>query len=240
MLVACCQLGQRWVGDDSMAAAQIWRHAKKFAVSLTRRQRIGLLLRTGASYVGFVLRGHRRCLDIPTHMAISERMLLYRLALGLPRESRLLEIGSYLGASAAVLAAAAQTRGGYVFCVDTWHNDAMSEGGRDTYGEFLQNTKPYSNWITPLRGQSTEIATTFAQTIDLLFIDGDHSYDGVIADLRCWLPKLRSGGWLVMHDWGWAEGVKRAVQEVVIDLQQGTPLVLPNLYAVQVSGKSFE
>jgi predicted O-methyltransferase YrrM len=138
------------------------------------------------------------------------------------------------GASATVLAAAAKTRGGHVFCVDTWRNDAMSEGGRDTYGEFLQNTKPYSNWITPLRGQSSEIAASFTQPTDLLFIDGDHSYDGVMADLHCWLPKLRDGGWLVMHDWGWAEGVKRAVQEVVVERQLGKPLVLPNLYAAQM------
>lgn len=209
----------------------MWGHAKKLFVSLMRRQSAGLLLRTGVSYVGFVLRGHRRCLDIPTHMAISERMLLYRLALGLPRESCFLEIGSYLGASATVLAAAAQTRDGHVFCVDTWRNDAMSEGGRDTYGEFLQNTESYRNWITPLRGESHEVAATFVQTIDLLFIDGDHSYDGVMADLHCWLPKLRDGGWLVMHDWGWAEGVKRAIKEVVVERQVGKPLMLPNLYA---------
>jgi predicted O-methyltransferase YrrM len=36
--------------------------------------------------------------------------------------------------------------------------------------------------------------------IDLLFVDGDHSYDGCLADLRNWYTKLVPGGHVVLHD----------------------------------------
>lgn len=36
--------------------------------------------------------------------------------------------------------------------------------------------------------------------LDLLFVDGDHSYAGAAADLRRWSPLVRAGGHLVMHD----------------------------------------
>ncbi len=36
--------------------------------------------------------------------------------------------------------------------------------------------------------------------IDVLFIDGDHSYAGVKADFELWAPLVRSGGWILFHD----------------------------------------
>ena len=49
--------------------------------------------------------------------------------------------------------------------------------------------------------------------ISLLFVDGDHSYDGCYSDLQAWLPKMTSDGIVVFHDYIWSDGVKQAVQE---------------------------
>ncbi len=182
----------------------------------------------------FAVHGHSYCFNIFTHLTKDELLLLYRLATELPKGSIMVEIGSYLGASSCALAAAASERKGALFCVDTWENDAMTEGPRDTYQEFMSNTKRYRQFIVPLRAKSQDAAYDFNRVIDLLFIDANHAYSAVISDLNCWLPKLRSGGWVLMHDWGWAEGVKKAVQDVVFPLQFGNPLTLPNLYAVRV------
>jgi len=51
---------------------------------------------------------------------------------------------------------------------------------------------------------------------DLVFIDGDHRYEGVHNDIQAWLPKVRPGGIICGHDYGqptpeW--GVKEAVDE---------------------------
>ena len=50
---------------------------------------------------------------------------------------------------------------------------------------------------------ATADSSTFpidAGSVDLLFIDGDHSYEGASRDVSHWLPSLRPGGILVLHD----------------------------------------
>jgi predicted O-methyltransferase YrrM len=54
--------------------------------------------------------------------------------------------------------------------------------------------------------------------IDLLFIDGDHSYEGCKADLLTWLPHLADGGDIVFHDcYEGSYGVRRVVEEFAAD-----------------------
>ncbi|MBA4445019.1 class I SAM-dependent methyltransferase [Cylindrospermopsis raciborskii CS-506_D] len=176
-------------------------------------------------------------LNIYTHTTEEERIELYYLSRGLSR-GVVVEIGSYLGASTCFLAAGCSYKGGHVYAVDTWENQAMSEGLRDTYQEFLQNTADYKSNITPIRSFSVDAAQDFSQLVDLLFVDGDHSYEGVMADLKAWLPKLKPKAWLVLHDIGWAEGVNQAIREVVEPISCGKPTIFPNLYAVRVNAKT--
>lgn len=39
------------------------------------------------------------------------------------------------------------------------------------------------------------------ESLDAVFLDGDHSYDAVINDLPFWMKKLRKGGWLMGDDY---------------------------------------
>jgi len=41
----------------------------------------------------------------------------------------------------------------------------------------------------------------FNETLDLVFIDGDHSYVAVREDIQAWRPFLRPGGILAGHDY---------------------------------------
>lgn len=50
---------------------------------------------------------------------------------------------------------------------------------------------------------------------DLLFIDGDHSYDGCMADLENWYPKLAAGGQVILHDCYFGCEVQDAVVDFV-------------------------
>ena len=36
--------------------------------------------------------------------------------------------------------------------------------------------------------------------IDVVFVDGDHSYLGALRDFECWAPKVRPGGWILIDD----------------------------------------
>lgn len=171
---------------------------------------------------------------IATHLTKQEKLLLYKTTLRLGYNRVIVEIGSYLGASAYFMAAAAGKKNSRVFCVDTWDNDGMTEGRRDTYHEFINNVERYRSVITPIRGRSAEVASTFLEDIDLLFIDGDHSYTSVLQDIKGWLPKLKRGGIVALHDWGWAEGVREAVSETIPPIQIGPAKILPNLYLARV------
>jgi len=72
---------------------------------------------------------------------------------------------------------------------------------------------------------SAECHAAFDRAIHLLFIDGDHHYAGVKADLENWTPKIAPGGIVVMHDYAprpehlvllpHLEGVRRAISEWV-------------------------
>ena len=77
---------------------------------------------------------------IPTSVNLAELRTLYYLARNCPQNATILEIGSYLGASTCFLAAGVSKVNGRIICVDTWMNETMPEGPRDTYAEFMKNT----------------------------------------------------------------------------------------------------
>ena len=177
----------------------------------------------------------RATFAVSSHLTPQERYRLFKLAAG---SETLLEIGSYVGASACCFGAACKLKGkGKIYCIDTWNNDAMSEGNKNTYQEFLENTSPFSDFIVPVRGFSTEVVADIessVQRVDLLFIDGDHSYGGVKADWEAYRKLLGSGSVVVFHDYGWAEGVKRVVQEDVLPVIDSCSQ-LPNMWWGKVS-----
>lgn len=154
---------------------------------------------------------------VSSHLTIPERVKLFELAVG---AQTIAEIGSYVGASACCFGAAAKAaRTGKIVCVDTWQNDAMTEGNRDTWKEFQDNTRDYRDFIEPVRGLSTEVIERVRQVVprlDVLFIDGDHSYEGAKADWESYSGLLHPGSTVIFHDYGWAEGVKRVVHEDVM------------------------
>lgn len=176
---------------------------------------------------------YRTIEKIFSHLTSEEKITIISLAQY--SKGTFVEIGSYLGSSSCFIAEGIQQSGkkSHLFCIDTWENDARSEGNRDTYKEFLNNTQEYQKIITPLRGWSYDVGITFDEKIDFIFIDGDHSYDGVKKDVDLWLPKLNPGALIVMHDIGWAEGVQRVVKEDIAPLakQEGR---LPNLYWARI------
>lgn len=161
---------------------------------------------------------HRQENKIYTHLTIAEKRTLFQLACALPPSAIVVEIGSYLGASSVFLAKGLGHSGGKLYCVDTWKNQGMSEGERDTYEVFLSNTVGYKDRVVPLRGFSCDVAKGFDRKIDLMFFDGDHSEDGVKSDVSSWFPKLKPGAVVVFHDYGWAEGVQKTVCEDVLPL----------------------
>jgi len=154
-------------------------------------------------------------LEIPTHMTGGELEVLYQLGRD-DNRPRALELGSYLGASSSRLAVALSLHGGHLYCVDTWANETMPEGERDTYAEFLRNTRGVSQFITPIRKRTDEIAATDVELpLDLVFVDADHSYPAVKRDFEKVRDWLRDDGVLAFHDAFFFEAVSRVVGEIL-------------------------
>lgn len=174
-------------------------------------------------------------LNISTHLTDNEQNKLYELAISLPSHSHIVEIGSYLGASTCCIANGLKNKNSKFYCIDTWENDAMSEGKKDTYEEFIHNIKNFKEMICPIRGYSSDVVNTIKSLvhskIDLLFIDGDHSYEGVKKDWDLYSPMLKSGSIVIFHDVGWADGVKKVIREDVKPLiSKDSNFELPNMY----------
>ena len=148
-----------------------------------------------------------------THLTTQEKRKLFELT-NKVNEGFVLEIGSFIGASACFISAGLRIDS-KLLCIDTWENNAMSEGKRNTKDEFDYNTQQFQEKIIKIQGYSTEVkekVLTITDKLDLLFIDGDHSYEGCKADWDLYIDMVKSGGCVIFHDSGWAEGVQRVIE----------------------------
>lgn len=123
------------------------------------------------------------------------------------------EIGSWKGKSTKVLL---ENCKGTVYSVDTWNGSeneitGILAGCQDVFKEFLKNVGDYPNLVV-YHGKSTDIAKEFDKKVDMVFIDGDHSYESVKADIESWLPKCKKI--MCGHDYSLNyPGVIKAVNE---------------------------
>jgi predicted O-methyltransferase YrrM len=133
------------------------------------------------------------------------------LAADVPDSDPIVEIGSWLGKSAAYLARELQLRGktNKVYCVDTWAGDAslmkqVAElGGPDqVFAAFLRNMRTLAGRVLPIRMNSVSAAACFEdESVAAVFIDAEHTYAAVMAELTAWYPKLLPGGLIFGHDY---------------------------------------
>ncbi len=133
------------------------------------------------------------------------------------------EVGSWLGKSAAFMGTEIINSGKSIrlWCVDTFSGDGADyeeypavRDGRQ-YETFLKNIEPVSTVVKPLRMRSLLAAKELHECdFDFVFLDGDHHYEEIKADLEAWWPRVKPGGHLAGHDYYYAgQGVARAVNE---------------------------
>jgi len=172
---------------------------------------------------------------IPGLIGHREGSFLFILAKQVPPNGVIVEIGSYFGSSTGYIASAlAPERNIRFYAVDTWKNDAMSEGRRDTFSEFLENIKSYRNQVVPLRGCSLDIVRRLDVEIDLLFVDADHSYEAVKSDILSWCPLVKMGGWVAFHDYTNPCGIAQAVSELLAE-HCSAPILVGSIWAAPVT-----
>lgn len=121
------------------------------------------------------------------------------------------ELGTYCGRSYAYLLVEILNSGKKIeaLSVDFWKHNHCTFG--DAYIKFRDNG------VTPwfIEFDTAHAAGLYDnETVDFVFIDADHSYEGVMRDIKAWWPKVKSGGTFAGHDYekGWP-GVVKAVNE---------------------------
>jgi hypothetical protein len=115
------------------------------------------------------------------------------------------ELGSQAGMSyfvfcQSVQAHAVQAR---CFAVDTWAGDEHTGVYDDSVYQDVRahNEAHYAAFSELLRMRFEEARPRFAdESIDLLHIDGFHTYDAVRGDFEAWYPKVSPGGIVLLHD----------------------------------------
>ena len=148
-------------------------------------------------------------------------------------DSKILEIGVFKGEFAETLH---KTNPSILYLVDCWENSNICSGNVD--GNNVENYNGFSlyNLVKDKLSHysNIEIIRNYSQnfiplldnnTLDIVYIDGDHSYKGVKRDLELVYPKVKNGGYIMGHDYEmnmnkaknyYNFGVKKAVDEFCI------------------------
>jgi len=121
------------------------------------------------------------------------------------RPKTVVELGVHTGVSyfafcEAILRLNLSTR---CFAVDHWLGDRHSgQYGEDVFDAVLRlNDERYSSFSTLLRKTFDDATAEFQSgEIDLLHIDGLHTYEAVEHDFEAWLPKMSDSGVVLLHD----------------------------------------
>lgn len=148
-----------------------------------------------------------------------ELEFLYEQASNLNENSTIVELGSFCGCSSYVLGYAAKNSKSDLFCIDKFLQGFDGQPIVDAYSEWNRVMRPVHSDVKLLKTDTHFASKTLNIPVDFLFIDADHSYEGVKQDLEDWLPKVKSGGKVFFHDYTntACAGVKLAVDEYTKD-----------------------
>jgi predicted O-methyltransferase YrrM len=133
------------------------------------------------------------------------------------------EIGSWTGNSAVLIGTVVKRVLGKLYSID-WYNGSTDGAEHlreiahnvDVRNIFIDNMQYFNlnDTVEQLPISSKEANKKFDKnSLDFIFIDGDHTYKFVKKDIELWLPKLKKNGIIAGHDY-YAE-VKEAVDELL-------------------------
>ncbi len=140
------------------------------------------------------------------------------------------DIGVFGGSSLIPVAATLKLLGsGTIFGIDPWDRleciqcfDPIRDAADFRWWFQLDYAYVYDSYIKAIKRLELEpycitmtvtsqIAAPFIDHIDLLHIDGQHSEQGFTSDVKAFLPKVRTGGYILLNDSLW-ENAQPAIE----------------------------
>lgn len=125
------------------------------------------------------------------------------------------EIGSYIGESATILLGFPQIK--HLSCIDTNKDHCNFLLSKLAVEISIKRCKIINKRSDLAYSDFTD------ESIDVLYIDGNHSYNFVYNDIVKYFPKIKCGGFLTGHDYNdsWP-GVKKAVDQFLENYNYNT------------------
>lgn len=114
-------------------------------------------------------------------------------------DTEMVELGSFAGVSSELFAIHCKR----IYCVDPWvpyweidDQNKMSTA-ESQFDKMLAN---YSN-IVKYKMRSDEASAEFGgRSLDLVYIDSDHSSENVENEINLWIDRIKSNGYMAGHD----------------------------------------
>ena len=146
-------------------------------------------------------------------------------------DMNIVELGSYEGASSELFLLTLfhdpnnKIYGPNLTCIDPWDTgDNFEQESKDDLIRaekiFDERMKPYIGMFTKLKMKANDAVSQIGiQSVDLVYIDDDHRPEALTQNVKLWLPKIKSIGYIAGHDWG--GGVKEVIERIL-----GNPLTV--------------
>lgn len=147
-----------------------------------------------------------------------EAEFLDTLCKSLPKNPFVINIGAGAGTSAMIFL---ESRPDLTSCTVDIQKESSPYGCLEGEMNALVMSSIDLSRHQQIHGDSTQVCKTWkGKKPDLVFIDGNHTYEGCKADILGWLPILKKGGILAIHDYNKTEkeypGVNDSVNELLV------------------------
>lgn len=169
---------------------------------------------------------------------LDHMLYMFLYASLLPPNSTVVEIGTDKGGTAIAMGMAVRNKGTKIYTIDPTllsDEERQKRLNEESVASYVKYNKVYlshhphcnldtvmqsikdaklENTIVPIPGMSKEVFDKWDKgEIDMLFVDGEHTYDFVKIDCQ-WMKYVKQKGFAVFDDW--IEPVSRAVEEYVL------------------------
>ena len=155
--------------------------------------------------------------SIKGFLAHEEGLFLYELTKKYCLKNFAVEVGSYCGKSACYIGQACKENKTYLMTIDHHRGSEEQQYGEeyfdpdeynyekeivDTLPTLLKNIQKFQfeEVILPIVNSSELASKEIENNIDLVFIDGSHTFESARKDYVSWKNKIRIGGILAIHD----------------------------------------
>lgn len=145
-----------------------------------------------------------------------EVLALSVIAKMLPEKAVVVNIGAGEGTSCIAVLEVRPDLAPTFYSVDRDKGGTPFGGLENELKNFNEYKVVYPNQIL---SDSSTLGNDWTVPVDMLFVDGDHSEEGITKDINAWKKHVKVGGFMIFHDYNHAvwPGVKKVVDKLMTD-----------------------